>query len=77
MLLKYNCLDTIGNFVNDYGTDPTVDDDSEVEMEDPHMVDVDANVDVVQPIEIEPKVQVGYICGEKRPLVYAPHICMQ
>ena len=72
MLLKYNGLDTIGNFANDYGTDPTVDDDSDVEMEeDPHMVDVDANVDVVHPIEIEPEVQVGY--AEKKGLLFMHH----
>ncbi len=61
MLLKHNGLDTIGNFVNDYGTDPTADDDSDVEMEeDPLIEDIGANVDVVLPIEMEPEVQVGY-----------------
>ena len=48
-----------------------VDDDSDVEMEeDPDMVDVDANMDVIHPIEIEPEVQV-------ESFVYAPQICVQ
>jgi hypothetical protein len=72
ILPKYNGLDIVGNFVNDYGTDPTVDDDSDVEMEeDPYMVDVDANVDVVHPIEIQPEVQVGY--AEKKGLLFMHH----
>ena len=72
MLLKYNGLDTIGNFMNDYGTDPTADDDSDVEMEeDPHMLDVDDDVDVVLPIEIEPEVGIGY--AEKKTRLFMHH----
>jgi hypothetical protein len=72
MLLKYYGLDTIGNFANDYGTNPTVDDDSDVEMEeDLERVDVDANADVIQPIEIEPEVQVGYT--EKKGILFMHH----